>query len=346
MAKNALLEKLKAAGSLKVSTLAESALFNEKDFIQTSVPSINVAFSGRLDGGMCSGLTIVAGPSKHFKSSMSLIMVKAYMDKYQDGICLFYDSEYGVTPEYVEDHGVDTERIIHIPVEHVEQLKFDIVKRLEQIERGDHVIIFIDSIGNLASKKEVEDALDEKSVTDMSRAKALKSLFRIITPHLTTKDIPCVAVNHTYQEIGMFPKQIVGGGTGLYYSANQIFIIGRSQEKGSSGEIEGWNFTLNVEKSRFVKEKAKLPIQVSYEGGINPYSGLLEWALESGHVTKPKNGWFQSKYMDKNVREKDTNNMEFWSPIVTDQAFVNFIKTKFMLNTKRALIEELETDEE
>jgi len=207
-----LLEKLKSSGSIKVTTLAQSVLFNEKDFIPTSVPSINVAFSGRLDGGMVSGLTIVAGPSKHFKSSMCLIMVKAYMDKYKDAVCLFYDSEYGVTPDYVADHGIDGERILHIPVEHVEQLKFDIAKRLDSIERDDHVIIFIDSIGNLASKKEVEDALDEKSVADMSRAKALKSLFRIITPHLTTKNIPCIAVNHTYQEIGIFPKQIVGGG--------------------------------------------------------------------------------------------------------------------------------------
>lgn len=341
-----LLEKLKSAGSIKVTTLAESALFNEKDFIPTSVPSINVAFSGRLDGGMVSGLTIVAGPSKHFKSSMSLIMVKAYMDKYADSLCLFYDSEYGVTPDYVQEHGIDTERVLHIPIEHVEQLKFDIVKRLEAIERKDRVIIFIDSIGNLASKKEVEDALDEKSVADMSRAKALKSLFRIITPHLTTKDIPCIAVNHTYQEIGLFPKQIVGGGTGLYYSANQIFIIGRSQEKGSSGEIDGWNFTLNVEKSRFVKEKAKCPIQVTYEGGINPFSGLLDWALESGHVIKPKNGWFQSKFSDKNVREKDTNTYDFWNPIVTDESFKEFIKTKFMLSTKRAMVEELEEEEE
>jgi hypothetical protein len=70
----------------------------------------------------------------------------------------------------------------------------------------------IDSIGNLASKKEVEDAENEKSVADMSRAKSLKSLFRIITPHLTTKNIPCLAVNHIYQEMGLYPKAIVSGG--------------------------------------------------------------------------------------------------------------------------------------
>ena len=60
----------------------------------------------------------------------------------------------------------------------------------------------------------------------MSRAKQVKSLFRMVTPHLSLKDIPMVVVNHTYKEIGMFPKDIVGGGTGSYYSADNIFIIG------------------------------------------------------------------------------------------------------------------------
>jgi hypothetical protein len=75
------------------------------------------------------------------------------------------------------------------------------------------------------TKKEVEDTMNEKSVADMSRAKSLKSLFRMVTPHLTLKDIPLIVVNHTYMEIGMFPKAVVGGGTGIYYSADTIWIL-------------------------------------------------------------------------------------------------------------------------
>ena len=111
------------------------------------------------------------------------------------------------------------------------------------------VIIVIDSIGNLASKKELEDALNEKSVADMSRAKALKGLFRMVTPYLTMKNVPLLAVNHTYQEIGLFPKSIVSGGTGIYYSADNIWIIGRQQQKQGT-EVKGYNFVINVEKSR------------------------------------------------------------------------------------------------
>ena len=134
--------------------------------------------------------------------------------------------------------------------------------------------MIIDSIGNIASKKELEDAMNEKSVADMSRAKQLKSLFRMTTPYLTMKDIPCIAINHTYKEQGLFPKDIVSGGTGVYYSADNIWIIGRQQDKVGT-EIKGYHFVINVEKSRFVKEKSKLPISVSWEGGVQRWSGLL-----------------------------------------------------------------------
>jgi RecA/RadA recombinase len=201
------------SGSIKsASILEDSSFFNKKDVISTEVPIINMALSGEVNGGLTSGLTFLAGPSRHFKSLLGLVMVKAYMDKYKDAVCLFYDSEFGITPDYIKTNGIDASRVLHLPIEHLEQLKFDISKRLEDVERGDKVIIFIDSVGNLASKKEVEDALDGKSVADMTRARVMKSLWRIVTPHLTTKDIPCIAVNHTYQTMEMFSKAVMSGG--------------------------------------------------------------------------------------------------------------------------------------
>lgn len=197
-----LLKRLKTSGSIKyASILSESELFNDKDVVKTDIPIINIALSGKIDGGITPGLIFLAGPSKTFKSLSGLMMVKAYMTANKDAVCLYYDSEFGITPEYIKSNGIDADRVLHIPIEHLEQLKFDISKRLEEIKRGDKVIIFIDSIGNLASKKEAEDALEEKTATDMTRARTLKSLFRIITPHFTTKDIPCIAINHTYQEM-------------------------------------------------------------------------------------------------------------------------------------------------
>lgn len=207
-----LLNRMLKAGSIKSVTLDESALFNEKDQCATDIPIINLALGGKLTSGLISGLTFLAGPSKHFKSLLGLVLVKAYMKKHKDSICIFYDSEFGITPDYIKSNGIDPSRMIHVPIEHLEQLKFDIAKRLDELNRGDKVIFFIDSVGNLASKKEAEDALNGNAAADMTRAKVMKSLWRIVTPHLTTKDIPCIAVNHTYQTMEMFSKAIMSGG--------------------------------------------------------------------------------------------------------------------------------------
>jgi len=346
-----LLDKLKKASSVKASeVLSESKLFNKKDMATTPVPILNVALSGSIDGGLTSGLTIVAGPSKHFKSNLSLLMASAYLEKYKDAVCLLYDTEFGITPEYLKAMNVDPARVLHTPVEHVEQLKFDITKQLENIERGDKVIIVIDSVGNLASKKELDDALDGKSVADMSRAKALKSLFRIVTPYLTTRDIPMIVINHTYKEIGLFPKEIMSGGTGIYYSANQIFFMGRQQEKEGT-QISGYNFMIGVDKSRFVKEKTRLPLSISWEGGINKWSGLLDVGLETGWVRKPANGWFEAvnpetgEVLSDKKRRKDTDSAEFWLPVFK-AGYADAIKKKFAIGDMQAIVEMVEDEDD
>lgn len=208
-----LINRLKSNSRIEdVSILSESKFFSEKDMIQTSVPMLNVALSGSIDGGLTSGLTVLAGPSKHFKTSFALLMASAYLNKYDDAALLFYDSEFGSPQSYFQSFGIDTSRVLHTPIMNIEQLKFDLINQLEQLQRNDKVIIVIDSLGNVASKKEVEDAMNEKSVADMTRAKALKGLFRMVTPYLTMKNIPLLAVNHTYMEQGMFPKAVVSGG--------------------------------------------------------------------------------------------------------------------------------------
>lgn len=334
---SALLEKLKKNSTIKeTNILADSVLFSKKDMIPTKIPAINVALSGRLDGGMTPGLTVWAGPSKHFKTAFTLLMAKSYMDKYPDAALLFYDSEFGTPQSYFDSFGIDTSRVMHTPITDIEQIKFDVMQQMNELKRGDKVIIVVDSIGNLASKKEVEDALDGKSVGDMTRAKQLKSFFRMVTPHLTLKDIPMIVVNHIYMEQGMFPKAIVSGGTGIYYSAQNIYIVGRQQDKDGT-DLIGYNFIINVEKSRYVREKSKIPVTVSFDGGISTWSGLLDMATESGHVVKPSNGWYSrvntttGEVEEKKFRIKDTDTKEFWLPVLGDPTFQDWIKQNYQI---------------
>ena len=338
-----IMDKLKKNSKIKeTSILADSKFFNEKDMVPTDVPMMNVALSGSMEGGLAPGLTVLAGPSKHFKTSFGLIMASSYLKKYKDSVLLFYDSEFGSPQSYFEQFDIDTNRVLHTPITDVEQLKFDLIGQLEGLSRGDKVIVMIDSVGNLASKKELEDAINEKSVADMSRAKALKGLFRMCTPYLNMKDIPMIAVNHTYMEMGLFPKAIVSGGTGIYYSADNIWILGRQQDK-SGTEIKGYHFIINVEKSRYVKEKSKIPISVSWEGGVQKWSGLLDIAMQGQYVAKPSNGWYcrvdkeTGELLEPKVREAQTLEEEFWKPIFADTDFKDYLTDVYKIGGKATI---------
>lgn len=330
------MDKLKKNSKIKTTeVLSKSKFFNEKDFTSTDVPMVNVALSGDPDGGLSAGLTVLAGPSKHFKTSFALLMAGAYLKAHPEAVMLFYDSEFGSPQSYFEQFGIDPSRVLHTPITNVEELKFDMIGQLEEMTREDEVIIVIDSIGNMASKKEMDDAINEKSVADMSRAKALKGLFRMATPYLTMKNIPLLAINHTYKEIGLFPKDVVGGGTGIYYSADNIWILGRRQNK-TGTEITGYDFVINVEKSRFVKEKSKIPITVSWDGGVLKYSGLLEVGLAGGYITKPSNGWYavvdqETGEVGPKVRQAVTSEKEFWEPVFNKTDFKEFLKKQYQI---------------
>lgn len=337
---------IKNSNSKLTTTLNKSKIFNDKSWSRTKVPIINIALSGSVDkGGLQSGLTVLAGPSKHFKSNLGLTLVSAYLDAHEDAVCLFYDSEFGITDSYMQAMGVDPERVVHTPIKDLEELKTDMMNQLDNIERGDKVIIFIDSLGNTGSRKEAEDAIKGESKVDFTRAKEMKSLWRIATPHFTLKDIPCVAINHTIETIEMFSKTVMTGGTGIMYSADNVIIIGRRQIKEGT-EISGYQFVLNAEKSRMVREKSKFFLNVTFDGGIDRFSGLLDIGLELGFVVKPKNGWYKQAFLDeetgefvvneegKMYRERQTQSsdpeaIDFWKPLLQHKPFLDAIEKRY-----------------
>lgn len=337
-----LLEKLKKQTKIKeVAILDESTLFTNKDETLTDVPAINIALSGSLKGGLKSGITLLCGPSKHFKTAYALLMCSAYMKKYKDAICIYYDSEMGAPQDYFKSFNIDTSRVLHIPITNIEELSFDLMQKLDRdnedgIKRGQKVFILVDSIGNLASKKEVANAVDGNTAKDMTRAQVLKGFFRMVTPLINLADIPMVGINHIYMEMGLFPKAIVSGGSGPMLSSDNVWIIGKSQEKEGT-DLVGYKFTINIEKSRFVREKSKIPITVTFDGGVNRYSGILDLALEAGEVKQVSSGWYQlvdletGELLGAKTRRKDTETNEFLGAVLKKESFNKWIEDNFKL---------------
>lgn len=323
-----LLKKMKKGTKLaKTAMLDESELLHNGAQAPSKIAMLNIGLSGLARGGLQGGNTMVAGPSRHFKSVLALIMVKGYMDMHPDAVCLFYDNEFGAPKKYWESVDIDTSRVLHIPVTSIEELKQDVVKKVH-ISQGiigpdEKVIIFIDSVGNIASVKEVEDALTGNDAVDMTRAKAMKSFWRCVTPHLVLRDMPMVSINHVYDEQSRTPKKIVSGGQGGILNADTIFIIGKAAER-EGKEVTGNKFTLNVEKSRFIRERTKLPLYVSFEGGVHPYTGLFELAYGIGYIQSAKQGWYQCSDIDPNGnwRKKDIElDADFWERALDSTVF-------------------------
>jgi RecA/RadA recombinase len=332
-----MMDKIRKASTIKIADVLEnSTFFNNVDETSTDIPAINIALSGSITGGLKSGILTIAGPSRHFKSMYGLIMASAYLKKNKEAVLLFYDSEFGSPKEYFTSVGIDPSRVLHVPVKDLEELKFDLVQQLSNIDRGDKIVIMIDSIGNLASKKEADDAEEGKSVGDMSRAKYLKSLYRIITPYLRIKDIPLIQIAHIYMTQETYAKAVVSGGTGIMLASDQVWIIGRSQDKDGT-ELAGYNFTIRIEKSRYVREKTAIPLTVKFEGGLSKYTGLLDIAVEGGIVIKPSNGWFSRVDDDgvieaKKWRRAESDCADFWNSVLASKNFNKYVNETYLVS--------------
>lgn len=332
-----LIEKILKNSTLKTCLLTDSVIYENPEYITTPVPVINIVLSGKYDGGLIDGITTIAGPSKHFKSILALIMAKSYLDKYKDAIIIYYDNERGMTPDYFKSVGIDPNRVVYIKIHNIEELKQDISRQFhENINSSDKVFFMIDSIGQLASNKEVEDAKDQKIVVDMTRAKAFKSLYRVITPYITDLQIPFIQIAHVYMTLEMYAKAVVGGGTGPMLASDTVLIIGRAQEKEKSGKkkLLGYNFKLKIEKSRYAVEGSILDLEVTFSGGVRKYGGLLPLAEEMGYVIKPKNGRWSRPCVedDKLHMKKDTYSSDFWTPILNNTNFIKDINKKYSLS--------------
>src|ERR1035437_2548211 len=220
--------------------LEDSVIFEKKDMIPTAVPMMNIALSGLFNGGLLPGTTMIAGPSKHFKTLFGLLLIASFLTKYPDGVVLFYDSEFGTPKNYFKIFNINESNIIHSPVAVVEDFTHDILTQVNAIKKGEHVMIFIDSIGNLASSKELADATAGNDKNDMTRAKKIKALFRMITSKVVLRGIPMVIVNHTYKTQETYSKDVTGGGTSPIYNSNDIWIVGRRQDKEKDKDLKGF----------------------------------------------------------------------------------------------------------
>ena len=290
---NFLKDIIKETGNEYATLASDGVTGGDVDsFIDTGSYAFNALLSGSIFGGLPGNrITAIAGEAATGKTFFALGVCKHFLDKDKDAGVIYFESENAVSKDMLEQRGLDTNRIVIMPVATVQEFRLQAIrvldKYLEQEKDKRKPIMFVlDSLGMLSTTKEMEDTAEGKETRDMTRSQIVKSAFRVLTLKLGQANVPMIMTNHTYDVIGsMFPQKEMGGGSGLKYAASSIVYLGKKKEK-DGAEVVGNIVHCKNYKSRITKENAIVDVRLTYSKGLDQYYGLLDLAEESGLFKK------------------------------------------------------------
>ena len=261
-------------------------------FIDTGSYSFNALLSGSIYGGMPGNkITAIAGEAATGKTFFALGICKHFLDMDKDAGVIYFESENAISQEMLESRGIDTKRVVVVPVSTVQEFRNQSIKvvdkYLDQDPKTRKPLMFVlDSLGMLSTTKEMEDTAEGKETRDMTRSQIVKATFRVLTLKLGNAGVPLIMTNHTYDVIGsMFPQKEMGGGSGLKYAASSIIYLGKRKVKEGT-EVVGNIIHCKNYKSRLTVENAMVDVKLSYDKGLDRHYGLLELAEEAGIFKK------------------------------------------------------------
>lgn len=260
-----------------------------ESFVDTGSYVINALVSGSIFGGFPSNkITALAGESGTGKTFFCLSVVKHFLDTDPDAGVIYFETESAISKQMIESRDIDSSRMVIFPVDTIEEFRTQAVRIIDKYmednkEDRKPLMFVLDSLGMLATNKEVQDATDDKQVRDMTKSQLIKSCFRILTLKMGKANIPMLVTNHTYDVIGSYvPTKEMGGGSGLKYSASTIVYLGKKKEKDGTTLI-GNIIKCEAKKSRLTREGSKVETRLFFDSrGLQRHYGLLEMGERAG----------------------------------------------------------------
>jgi len=248
----------------------------------------NALLSGSINGGLPSNkITAIAGEIATGKTFFVLGMVKEFLQNNKNAGVIYFESESALTKKLIEDRGIDSERMIIMPVTTVQEFRHQALTVLEKYNEQDEadrqpLLLVLDSLGMLSTTKEVEDTAEGKETRDMTRAQILKAAFRVLTLKLGRTKVPMIITNHTYDVVGAYmPMKEMGGGSGLKYAASTIVYLSKKKEKEGT-DVVGNIIHCKTQKSRLSKENMMVDVRLRYDTGLDKHYGLVDLAVKHG----------------------------------------------------------------
>ena len=296
-------------------------------YISTGSYAFNGILSGKLiDGGIpCGRVTSIIGQSSSGKSLLAgMISANAQKKKYD---VIWHDSEKANSEQFMEGVGCEWDKVGHSEIYTLEEYRnqmFQLLKEAET-EKNPKYLFVLDSLGNLPTKKELSDAEKGHDAMDMGlRAKIIKSMTRILTGHLAKLDIPYLILNHGYQDPSnpMQKRLNPSGGQGVKYISTIMAEMTKSRKRDSQKQITGNIFKMTTTKNRLVPEEQTAEVLIDYEKGINPYYGLLAYAIEFGFIKQIS----KIKYTVNHIEGKEFKVSNIYVPAVWEPIMVELDK--------------------
>ena len=259
-------------------------------YVDTGSFIFNALCSGSIHGGLpANKITAIAGESSTGKTFFLLGVCQSFLEKNVDGNIVFFESESAITKDMIESRGIDSSRMLILPITTVQEFRYQAIQVLDAYEADESrppLLLCLDSLGMLSTTKEIEDTEAGKETRDMTRSQIVKATFRVLTLKLGKLGVPLLITNHTYDVIGsMFPQKEMGGGSGLKYAASTIIYLSKKKDKDGT-DVVGNIIHCKTYKSRLTKENQMVDVRLSYTKGLDKYYGLVELGEKHGIFNK------------------------------------------------------------
>ncbi len=366
----------KGAGS---TSAKDSTIMKVDEFLDTGSYAINRVITGDIHKGIPRGrITDIYGESQSGKSWVASNCMIDALNKQGYQFVAYFDSEGGALFNYLEESGVDMDRIEHIPVNSTEDCAVKMINLYDSLVKAANewrdkpdeceepkVLVVLDSFGALGSDKIVTDAAKDKMAADMGgNAKLKNSMMKALMMRVAQSNCPLIVINHIYRNPGaMFTSKILEqpGGEGLKFASHvqlqmskllvksndEEFLTGEESDEvqDEKGFFKGNRIKAFCAKNRVCMPCFEATMYLDFNHGISKYDGLLEDAERMGFIQTVRGGFMVPSYSDKSVSYKEiVGNDKIWDTFI-DKFNAESVKRMKYGNKKTAeAIDEIERE--
>lgn len=338
--------------SLTKSITGISTGFNDPDtWVSTGSYGLNYLISGDFFKGVPMGkVTVFAGESGAGKSYIvSGNIAKAAQE--QGIFVVMIDTENALDESWLKPLGVDTapEKLLRISasmIDDVAKIVHEFVTEYKashmDVPKEDRpkILFIIDSLGMLLTPTEINQFQAGDMKGDMGRkAKQLKAFVSNCVNMFGDLNMGMVVTNHTYASQDMFdPDDKISGGSGFIFASSIVvamrkYKLKEDEDGTKSSEVRGIRATCKVVKTRYSKPFESIKLDIPWESGMNPISGLFDLFEKSGVLVKEGNRY---KYTSKRTGEE----MKFFRKEWNDFAKMKVIMDEFTQDDLQTVIKD------